>query len=70
MPEVAICTENVVIPTLGAAMLFKGEWPKYLPEYIFQHLSVCLPLLIQSHLMNIAVLVGNRLESDYYDAVH
>jgi len=25
MPEVAISTENVVIPALGAGVLFKGE---------------------------------------------
>jgi hypothetical protein len=29
MPEVAICTENVVIPTLGAGMLVKGDLLEY-----------------------------------------
>jgi len=41
----------------------------YLPEYIVQHLTVCLPLLIQPLLGNIAVLDWNWLESDHYDAV-
>jgi len=60
MPEVTIRTENVVIPALGAGILFKGEWVEYLPEYFVEHLSVCLPLLIQPLLMNIAVPDWNR----------
>jgi hypothetical protein len=59
-PEVAICTENVVIPAFGAGMLFRGEWLQYPPEYFVQHLSVCLPLLIQPLVRNIAVLDRNR----------
>jgi hypothetical protein len=55
-PEVAICTENLVIPARSAGILFKGEWVEYQPEYFVQHLSVCLPLLIQPFLRNIAVL--------------
>jgi len=69
MPEVAICTENVVIPNLGPGILFEGERQEYLPEYFIQHLSVCLPLLIQPHLRNIAVLDRNPQESDHDDAV-
>ena len=45
-PEVAICTENVVIPALGAAILFQGESLEYPLECFVQHLSVCLTLLI------------------------
>jgi len=68
MPEVAICTEVVVIPALGAGILLKDERVEYLPEYLVQHLSVCLPLLIQWLLRNIAVPDRNRQESDHYDA--
>jgi len=60
MPEVAICTETVVVPALGAGILFKGEWMQYLPEYFVQHLSVWLPLLINLLLLDIAVLDWNR----------
>jgi len=67
---VTICTENVVIPTLGAGILYKGERLEYPLEYFFQHLSVCLPLLIQPLLMNIVVLDWNEQESDHYDSVH
>jgi len=69
MPEVAICTENDVIPTLGTGIVFKGKRLEYLPEYIVQHLSICLPLLIRLLLCNIAVLDWNRQESDHYYAV-
>jgi len=69
MPEVAICTEKVVIPALGTGILIEGERVEYPPEYLVQHLSVCLPLLIQPHLRNIAVLDRNRQESEYYDAL-
>jgi len=70
MPEVAICTENIIIPALGAGILFQGERLEYLPEYCIQHLSVCSPPPIQPPLWNIAVLDRNRLESDMYDTVH
>jgi hypothetical protein len=60
MPEVAICPENVVIPALGAGMLFKGQWLDYPLQYVVQHLSVCFPLLIQPLLRIIAVLDWNR----------
>jgi hypothetical protein len=59
-PEVAICTENIVIPTPGAGILFKGDLLERLPEYFIQHLSVCLLLLIQPLLRNIVVLDWNR----------
>jgi hypothetical protein len=60
MPEVAICKENIVTPTLGAWSLFKGVWLDYTSEYFVQHLMVCLPLLIEQLLRNIAVLDWNR----------
>jgi len=69
MPEVAICTENIVIPALGVGILFKGEMLEHPPEYFVQHLSVCLPLLIQPLLRNIAVHDRNRQESDHYAGV-
>jgi len=69
MPEVATCTENVVIPAPGAGLLFEGEWLEYLPEYFVQHLTVCLPLLIHPLLTNLAVLDCNQLESDHDEAV-
>jgi len=56
MREVAICTVNVVISTLGAGTLFTGERVEYPLEYLVQHLSVCLPLLIWLLLRTIAVL--------------
>jgi len=65
MPEVTICTENDVMPALGIGILFKGERLEYPPEYIVQHLSVCLMLLIQLLLRNIEVLDWNRQESDH-----
>jgi hypothetical protein len=67
MSEVAICTENVVIPTLGTGILLKGEWLEYPLEYFVQHLSVSLPLLIQPLLKNIAVLDWNWEKSNHYD---
>jgi len=69
MPEVAICMENVVIPALGVGILFQSERVEYPPEYFVQHLSVCLRLLIQPLLRNIALLDWNRLESDHYHGV-
>jgi hypothetical protein len=64
-PEVDICTENIVIPALGAGIFIKGEWVEYPPEYFVQHLLVCLPLLIQPIHRNIAVLDRNWKESDH-----
>jgi len=60
MPEVAICTEKVIIPALGAGISFKGERLKHPPEHRVQHLSVCMVLLIQPLLINMAVLDRNR----------
>jgi hypothetical protein len=60
MPEVAICTEKVVIPTLRDAILFEGERLEYLPVYFVQHLSASLPLLILPLLRHIVVLDQNR----------
>jgi len=68
-PEVAICTENVVIPTLGIGILFKGARLEYPPGYFVQCISDCLPLLIQPVRRNIAVLDWNWQESDHYDGV-
>jgi hypothetical protein len=33
IPDIAICTEDVVIPALGFGILFKGDRPKCPPEY-------------------------------------
>jgi hypothetical protein len=60
MPEVAICTENVVIPALGAGIEFNSERLEYPPQYFVQHLTICMPLLIQLLLRYIAVLDWNR----------
>jgi hypothetical protein len=60
MPEVAICTENIVIPALSAGIVGNGEWLEYPLEYINQHLLVCLLVPIQPVLKNIAVLDLNR----------
>ena len=68
MPEVAICTENVVIPAPGAGILLTCGRLEYPPEYHVQHLSVCVLLLIHQCLRDIAVLDQNRQESDPYDA--
>jgi len=69
MPEVGICTENIVLPALGAGILFQGERLEYPPEYFVQHLSVCLQLFIQLLPRNSAVFDRNWHESDHYDAV-
>ena len=69
MPEVTICTENVVIHALGAGMMLEDKRLEKLSEYFIQHLSGCLPLLIQQLQRNIAVLDWNRQESDHHDAV-
>jgi len=69
MPEDAICTEIIVIPAPGTGILFDGERLEYTLEYFIQHLLVCLPLLIQPLLRNIAVPDRNRQESDRHDAV-
>jgi hypothetical protein len=68
-PEVAICTENIVMPALGPGMLFKGDRLRYPLESFVQHFLVCLPLLIQPLLRNIAVYDRNRQKSGHYDAV-
>jgi hypothetical protein len=47
-----------------------NTWLEYSPQYFVRHLSVCLLLLIQLLLRNIAVLNCNRQESDQYDDVH
>jgi hypothetical protein len=60
MPEVAICTENVVIRALVAGIVFRGERLEYPLDFLLQHLSVCIPLLIQPFLRKIAVLDRNR----------
>ena len=70
MTEVAICTGNIVIRALGAGILFTGEWLEYPHEYLIQHRSVCLGLIIQQLLRNITVYDRNWQQSDHYDAVH
>jgi len=69
MPEVAICTENFVIPILGAGMMFTGQWLESPPEYFVQHLTDSLPLLIQPLLRNIVDRDWNTSESDNSEAV-
>ena len=69
MSEVAICIANVVIPPLSAGIQCKSERLEHPAEYFIQHLSGCLPLLIQLLQRNIAVLHWNWQEIDHYDAV-
>jgi hypothetical protein len=69
MPEVAICTENIVIPALGVGIVFKGERLEHPPEYFVQHLSDCMPLLIQPLLRNLAGPDRNRQASNHHDTV-
>jgi hypothetical protein len=69
MPEVANCPDNIVIPGLGTGTLFTGEWLEFLLADHIQHIVVCLPLLIQPLLRNIAVPDRNRQESDRDDEV-
>jgi len=69
MPEVAICTQNVVIPALRIGILYKSERLEYPPDYLVQHLSVCLPVLLQPLLRNIVVLDEYQQGSDHYDGV-
>jgi hypothetical protein len=70
LPEVLICTENDLIPALSVVILFNGERLEYLPEYFFQHLSVCFLLLIPPLVRDAAVLDRNWEKSDRYDPVH
>jgi hypothetical protein len=67
-PDVAICTEHVVILALRAAIVLKGGRLVYTPEYIVHHIPICMPLGIAVLLRNIAVLDLNWQESDHYDA--
>jgi len=63
MPDVAICTENLVIPALSTGMLFDGEWLEYPPEYFIQHCSFCLPLLIQPlrRILQFLIVIGRSV---------
>ena len=56
-------------PALGAAILFKCERIEYPPEYLIQHLSVCVTLHMQPVQCNIAGVDRERQESDHYDTV-
>jgi hypothetical protein len=56
MPEVAIWTENVVIPADSARIVLKGERLDYPPEYFVQHLSAGLMVQNRTLLSIIAVL--------------
>jgi len=47
MPEVAICIVTILIPTFGAGIVMKGVRPEYPLEYLIQHFSDYLPLVIQ-----------------------
>jgi hypothetical protein len=66
-PEVAIWTENVVIPALSAGIVFEGERLVYPLVYLVQHLSVVVTMVIQPHLKSNMFLDGNRQESDDYN---
>jgi uncharacterized circularly permuted ATP-grasp superfamily protein len=70
MPEVAICTETIVITACGTGIFYNHGTLEYLPEYFIQYLSVCLPLLIQPVLEHIVVLDSNRQDSNHYDVVY
>jgi hypothetical protein len=70
MPEDTICTENLLIPALGAGIDFTRERLEYPPEYFVQYLKLCSPLVIQPLLRNIAVIEWNWWEIDHYDGVH
>jgi hypothetical protein len=50
--------------------LFESERLEYTPEYVVQHLSVSVPLLIQPLLRIIMVHDWNQQDSEHYDAVH
>jgi hypothetical protein len=65
MPGVAIWKEHIVIHALGTGMLLKGERVEYPPEYLVQHLSVWLVLVIPPLLTNIEGLDQDRQESDH-----
>jgi len=57
-PEVAICTENIVILALGVGIGFQGGRLDYPPHHFVEHLSVCLPLLIQPLLRKSRNFIG------------
>jgi hypothetical protein len=59
-PEVTICTEKFVIPTISGGMMFNGEFWEEPPEDFVQHPLDHLPIPIQSHLRNIAFGDRNR----------
>jgi hypothetical protein len=64
MTEIAISTEHIVIPALGAGIKFNTERLKYLLKYVVKHLSICLTMLVETPMRNIVVLDRNRQESD------
>jgi hypothetical protein len=66
-PEVAIGTENILIPTLGNRVVFNDDGLAYPPEYYVPHLLVCMPRLYKPLLSNIVVLEWNWHESDHYE---
>jgi len=68
-PEVAMCTENSVIPALRGGILFNGERLEHPAEYFIQHLSCCSLLLIQLLRRDGMVLDWSQQESDQYNAV-
>jgi len=68
MPEVAISTEDIVITASGTTILFTDVKLEYMLEYLIAPLSISLPLLIQSLLMNITVFDCNRHIREHYDA--
>jgi hypothetical protein len=50
MPEVAICRVTILMSASGAGIVMKGVRLEYPLEYLIQHFSDYLPLVIQ-HLL-------------------
>jgi hypothetical protein len=69
-PEVAICAENVLIPAFTIGILVKSDKLEIRRQYHMRHLMVCLAVLIQPHVKNIADHVWNQQDSDCFDAVN
>jgi hypothetical protein len=70
MRDVTTCTENHLLPALGAGILFTRVRLEYLPQCISQHISVYMWLLMQPHPRKIALLDRNQQEIAHYDAWH
>ena len=69
-PEVTICTENISIPALWAGIMFPGERREYPPQYLVQHLSVCLLPHITPFAGNLGSQDWNWQKINHYEGVH